>query len=147
MSEIKDAPCARRAHFGRRGCMIFGGVHPACARVFSYLSLLCIGRVHGENSRRTVLGGVHPVGAQNKSLISDTSLSRRHEKRKPLYPPSLRHFIYHYQIPSKRCPPPPAASGDGDFSFCLRVLCKSKSFNLNCLGAKVLFFPFWFGKH
>ena len=38
----------------------------------SYSLLLHIGRVHGENSRRTVLGGVHPVGTLNVTLISDT---------------------------------------------------------------------------
>ena len=63
MSEIKGASCARRAYFRRRVHDVF---------YFSYLFLLHIGRVHGENSGRTVSGGVHPVGAQNKTLISDT---------------------------------------------------------------------------
>ena len=61
-------------HISAAGCTIFRGVHPECARFLSYLLLLHIGRVHGENSGRTVSGGVHPVGAQSKTLISDTDI-------------------------------------------------------------------------
>ena len=45
VSEIKGAPCTRRAHF-------HGRVHNflRCARFLSYLLLLYIGRVHGEIS-------------------------------------------------------------------------------------------------
>ena len=50
-------------HISAAGCTIFGRMHPECARFLSFLLLLHIGRVHGENSGRTVLGGVHPVGA------------------------------------------------------------------------------------
>ena len=65
MSEIKGAPCTRRANFQKY-------VHPACARFLSHLSLLYIGRVHGAISGCIVLWEVHPASAQNKSLISDT---------------------------------------------------------------------------
>ena len=60
-------------HIFSAECMIFGGVHPVCARFLSHLLLLYIRRVHGELSGCTVLGEVHPVSAQNKSLISDTA--------------------------------------------------------------------------
>ena len=55
------------------GCTIFGGVHPVCVRVLSYLLLLYIRRVHGEMSGCKVLWDMHPASAQNKSLISDTA--------------------------------------------------------------------------
>ena len=57
VSEIKGAPCTRRAHF-------HGLVHD--------LLLLYIGRLHGAITGCTVLWEVHPASAQNKSLISDT---------------------------------------------------------------------------
>ena len=67
---VHPAPCV---HISAAGCTIFRGVHPECARFWSYLSLLHIRRVHGKMPGCTVLGEVHPVGAQNKTLISDTA--------------------------------------------------------------------------
>ena len=61
-------------HISMAGCMIFGGVHPVCARFLSHLLLLYIGRVHGAISGCTVLWEVHPASAQNKSFISDTDI-------------------------------------------------------------------------
>ena len=46
-------------HISAAGCTTFGGVHPECARVLSYLSLLHIRRVHGKKPGCTVLGEVH----------------------------------------------------------------------------------------
>ena len=51
------------AQISEAGCMIFGGVHPECARYLSYLSLLHIRGVQGEIPGRTVLGDMHPVSA------------------------------------------------------------------------------------
>ena len=62
-------------HISTAGCTSFGGVHPVCARFFSHLLLLYIGRVHGAISGCTVLWEVHPASAQTKSLISDTDMS------------------------------------------------------------------------
>ena len=59
-------------HIFTARCMIFRGVHPVCARFFSHLLLLYIGRVHGAISGCTILWEVHPACAQTKSLISDT---------------------------------------------------------------------------
>ena len=67
VSEIKGAPCARRAHFR-------GRVHDFLRVYHYYIVELSSRRVHGENPGCTVLREVHPVGAQNKTLISDTAL-------------------------------------------------------------------------
>ena len=69
VSEIKGAPCTRRAH-------LHGRVHnflrctPGVCTFFERF----IGRVHGTISGCTVLWEVHPASAQTKSLISDTAL-------------------------------------------------------------------------
>ena len=86
------------AHISTAGCMIFGGVHPVCARFLSCLLLLYIGGVHVEISGCTVLGKVHPMSAHYKSLISDTVSGG------PPY--QLRPFLHFFLHP----PPPPTNS-------------------------------------
>ena len=68
MSEIKGAPCARRAHSHGRVSR-FSEVCTQCVHVFlSQLLWLHIKRVHGEIPGRTVSGDVRPVGTLNKTF-------------------------------------------------------------------------------
>ena len=73
VSEIKGAPCTRRAHFHSR-VHDFQRCAPGVCTFFVFFIIAIYLRVHGAISGCTVLGKVHPVSAQNKSLISDTGV-------------------------------------------------------------------------
>ena len=72
VSEIKGAPCTRRAHFHSR-VHDFRSCAPGVCTIFEPFIIAIYWEGAWSNFRVHSLWEVHPVSAQNKSLISDTA--------------------------------------------------------------------------